>query len=171
MWQCCRTRSDLQAQSVGCVGMQVGVDLVCLHALRGVLLAPLELSMSGDGPFIAPHPALAWLQGATDIPMCLWRTTLRKVGPSFVLERGLISCALIFIVTWCAYHDCDHICITPMVDLLFTRWFMRCKDVIVSHVWVDVYVTSLLYACSDQTSVLGLVHISWSNLLVSFEKW
>jgi hypothetical protein len=40
-----------------------------------------------------------------------------------------------------------------MVDLLF----MRCKDVFVSDVWVDVYVTPFLYASSDQTSMLGLV--------------
>jgi hypothetical protein len=33
---------------------------------------------------------------------------------------------------------------------------MRCKDVFVYDVWVDVYVTPFLYACSDQTSMLVL---------------
>jgi hypothetical protein len=69
-----------------------------------------------------------------------------------------------------SYHDCDHFCITPMVDLMFMRWFMRCKDVYVLDVWVDVYVTPFLFACSDQTSMHrareGDVCISWSNLVV-----
>jgi hypothetical protein len=40
-----------------------------------------------------------------------------------------------------------------MVDLLF----MRCKDIVVLDVWIDIYVNMLLYACSNQTSLLGLV--------------
>jgi hypothetical protein len=53
---------------------------------------------------------------------------------------------------------------------------MRCKDVFFTDVCVDVYVNPFLYAFSDQTSMLGLpcegdVCISWSNLVVSLEKW
>jgi hypothetical protein len=58
-----------------------------------------------------------------------------------------ISRASLIRVTWATYHDCDHICITSMVDLIFLRWFMRCRDVYVLHIWVDVYVTQFLYAC------------------------
>jgi hypothetical protein len=47
--------------------------------------------------------------------------------------------------------------ITPMVDLLFMRWYMRCKDVFASDMWVYVHVTLFLCACSGQTSMLGLV--------------
>jgi hypothetical protein len=63
-----------------------------------------------------------------------------------------LSRASMIRVTWATYHDCDHICITPMVDLLL----IRCKDAFVSDVWVDVYVTLFLRAFSDKTSVLGL---------------
>jgi hypothetical protein len=31
---------------------------------------------------------------------------------------------------------------------------MRCNDVYVLDVWVDVYVPPFLYACSDQTNML-----------------
>jgi hypothetical protein len=86
-----------------------------------------------------------------------------------------LSLVLHILVTWAAYHDYDHICITPMVDLIFVRWFMRCKDVYVLDVWVDVYVTPFLCACSDQTSMhrvcVGDVCISWSSLVVSLGKW
>jgi hypothetical protein len=34
---------------------------------------------------------------------------------------------------------------------------VKCIDVYVLDVWVDVYVTPFLYACSDQTTMLGLV--------------
>jgi hypothetical protein len=78
-------------------------------------------------------------------------------------------------VAWVAYYDYDHICITPMVDILFMIWSMRCKDVFIFDVWVDVYVTPFLCACSDQTTLLGLcegyVCISWSNLAVSLGFW
>jgi hypothetical protein len=39
---------------------------------------------------------------------------------------------------------------------------MRYKDVVVLNVWIDVYVTPFMYACSNQTSMLefmrGYVH-------------
>jgi hypothetical protein len=85
-----------------------------------------------------------------------------------------------FRVTWATYHDCDHICIARMVDLLFMRWFMWCKDVFVSDVWVDVYVTPFLCACSNQTSMLGfvrgmcaLVGVMWhsKNRVVAISGW
>jgi hypothetical protein len=34
---------------------------------------------------------------------------------------------------------------------------MRCKDIIVLDVWIDVYVTPFLYARSNQTSMLELM--------------
>jgi hypothetical protein len=46
---------------------------------------------------------------------------------------------------------------SPMVDLLLLTWFMRCKVIFVLDVWIDVYVTLPMCACSDQTSTLGLV--------------
>jgi hypothetical protein len=79
-------------------------------------------------------------------------------------------------VTLASYHDYGHICITHMVDLMFVRWFMRCKNVYVLDVWVDAYVTPFLFACCDQTSMdrgcEGDVCISWSNILVvGLGKW
>jgi hypothetical protein len=56
-------------------------------------------------------------------------------------------------VTWAAYHDCDHIYITPLVDLLFYE--QRYNDAFVSNVWVAIYVSPFLYTCYDQTSMLG----------------
>jgi hypothetical protein len=56
-----------------------------------------------------------------------------------------LACASMIWVTWPAYHDCDHIYIISMVDLLFMRWFMRYKDVLLSDVWVDVYLIPFLY--------------------------
>jgi hypothetical protein len=34
---------------------------------------------------------------------------------------------------------------------------MRCKDIFVLDVWIEVYVTPFLYACYDQTSMLELM--------------
>jgi hypothetical protein len=48
-------------------------------------------------------------------------------------------------VTWPTYHDCDHICITPMVDPLLLRWFMIYKLLVVIDVLIDVYVTLFIY--------------------------
>jgi hypothetical protein len=67
-----------------------------------------------------------------------------------------LSCASLIRVTWAAYHDCDHIYITHMMDLLLLRWFMRCKFMAVLDVLIGVYVTPFLYAWF------------WSNLYTWF---
>jgi hypothetical protein len=58
-----------------------------------------------------------------------------------------LSYASMIRVTRSVYHDYDHIYITPMVDL-FINMIYGCK-------LIDVYVTSFLYACFDQTIALG----------------
>jgi hypothetical protein len=51
---------------------------------------------------------------------------------------------------------------------------MRCKDIYVFDVRVDVYVTSFLCACFDQTSMhmagVGDMCISWRNVIVGLGK-
>jgi hypothetical protein len=51
---------------------------------------------------------------------------------------------------------------------------MRCKDVYILDVCIDVYVTPLLCACSDQTNMhracVEDVCISLSNLVAGLEK-
>jgi hypothetical protein len=49
-------------------------------------------------------------------------------------------------------------CITYMVDIMFVRWFMRCKYVYVLDVWVDVYVTPFLFD--------GLARVWWSGMVI-----
>jgi hypothetical protein len=64
-------------------------------------------------------------------PPELWIVEVTCIKLSLVLHwYSHMSC-----LSWAVYHDCDHICITPMVDLLFVRWFMRCKHVYVFYVW------------------------------------
>jgi hypothetical protein len=54
-----------------------------------------------------------------------------------------LYCASLIRVTWGTYLDCDHICMTPMVDLLLLRWFMRCKLIVVLDVLMDVIYNSV----------------------------
>jgi hypothetical protein len=95
-----------------------------------------------------PSPLATWWRGSSS-PPGLW-----DCGSNLYQT---LSCASFIRVTWAIYHDCDHICITPMVDLMFFRWFMRCKNVYVLDVWVDVYVTLFLCVCPDQTSMIERV--------------
>jgi hypothetical protein len=44
-----------------------------------------------------------------------------------------------------------HICITPMVDVLLLRGFVRCKQLVVIDVFIDVYVTCSCMLYSNQT--------------------
>jgi hypothetical protein len=77
-----------------------------------------------------------------------------------------VSCTSMIRITWAVYRYCDHINIIPIVDLLF----MRCKDVFVSNVRVDAYVTLFLCSCSDPTSMLGLVRGMYA-LVGVIEEW
>jgi hypothetical protein len=50
---------------------------------------------------------------------------------------------------------------------------MRFKLTVTLDVLIDVYVTLFLYACSEQTSMLGTcgdVCIRWNNLVVCIEE-
>jgi hypothetical protein len=125
----------------------------------------LELLPVAPSTPLTPSSSAPWWRGSSLAPR-LWDYGSNLYQTFF--------CASMIRATWASNHDCDHICITPMVDFLFVRWFMRCKDVYILDVWVYACVTPFLYACSDQTSILGLVWACvyyWSNLVVSLGKW
>jgi hypothetical protein len=117
-------------------------DLQIVRIRGEVLSEPLPVAHSNPS---TPSPSTTWWRGSSS-HHGLW-----DCGSN--LYQTLSRASLIR-VTWVAYHDCDHICITPMVDLMLVGWFMRWKDIYVLDVWVDVYVTLFLCSCSDQTSML-----------------
>jgi hypothetical protein len=112
---------------------------------------PKPLLVATSTPSVHRHHLLqehTWWRGSSS-PPGLW-----DCGSNLYQTPSRASLAR---VTWATYHDCDHICITRMVDLMFVRWFMKCKDVYVLDIWVYVFVNPFLCACSDQTGMLGRV--------------
>jgi hypothetical protein len=81
------------------------------------------------------------------------------------LDHGIVEVTCIeltLVRRWLESHELSIMIVTIFVLSLwwiFCLWddFMRCKEVFVSDVWVYVYVTPFMCACSDQTSMPGLV--------------
>jgi hypothetical protein len=95
-----------------------------------------------------------------------------------VTDINLLLCVSLIRIIWAIYHDCNHSFYYPMVDLLFLRWFMRCKLLIVIDILVDVHVTHFMNC--DNQNVIIKVNSSKGNMkssrhvkrrLKSIKKW
>jgi hypothetical protein len=91
--------------------------------------------------FIKQGESLFW-----DMDMVDLGEWMDKIAPIPICVYQFLYCLWLIRVTWDTYHDCDHICITPMVDHLLLWWFMRCKLLVVLDVQIDVYGTSFRHA-------------------------
>jgi hypothetical protein len=106
-----------------------------------------ELLLVAPSTPSTPSPSKTW-----------WR------GSSLSLDYGIVEVTCInlsLLLWWLESHELPIMIVTifvlPLWWIFVYEMIYEMQRCFVSDVWVDVYITQFLYACSDQTSMLGLV--------------
>jgi hypothetical protein len=113
------------------------MDLQTPRTGEETLLEPLPVAPSTPS---TPSPSATWWRGSSSPLDCK------------IVEFTCIK--LSFVPWWLESHELPIMILTIFILPLWLIFFMRCKDV---FFMMYAYVTPFLCACSDQTSMIGLM--------------